>query len=267
VDVKSNDELGHLADCFNDMTQKIAETQQQLYQADKLASLGRLAAGVAHEINNPLTGVLTYSRFLLKRATERETREDLETIVRETKRCRQIVRGLLDFSRQARPKKTKVDVADVIGKSLRIVNNRLSFDNISVSTRIGANLPPMTADPNQMVQVFINLFVNAADAIGEKGGEISVSANRRDVDGKQEVEIAVTDTGCGIAPENLSRVFEPFYTTKEQDGTGLGLSVVWGIVDKHGGTIDIHSDLDDGTTVTIRMPVFTQTLLVKEKTA
>jgi two-component system NtrC family sensor kinase len=267
VDAKSNDELGHLANCFNDMTQKIAQTQQQLYQSDKLASLGRLAAGVAHEINNPLTGVLTYSSFLLKRAEGAETKADLETIVRETKRCRQIVRGLLDFSRQARPKKTSVEVADVIGKSLRIVNNRLSFDNISVSTRIGDDLPSIAADPNQMVQVFVNLFVNAADAIGENGGEISVSANRRNVDGEQEVEIVVSDSGCGIAPGNLSKVFEPFYTTKEQEGTGLGLSVVWGIIDKHGGTIDIRSDLGDGTAVTIRMPVFEATSLVKEKTA
>jgi signal transduction histidine kinase len=109
--------------------------------------------------------------------------------------------------------------------------------------------------------------VNAADAIGEKGGEISVSANRRDVDGRQEVEIIVGDSGCGIAPEAVSKVFEPFYTTKEQDGTGLGLSVVWGIIDKHDGTIDIRSDLDHGTTVTIRMPVFAKALLVKEKTA
>jgi two-component system NtrC family sensor kinase len=266
-DVKRNDELGHLANCFNDMTQKIAETQRQLYQSDKLASLGRLAAGVAHEINNPLTGVLTYGSFLLKRASDPETKTDLETIVRETKRCRQIVKGLLDFSRQARPRKTSVDVGDVIDESLRIVNNRLSFDNISVSTRISDGLPPITADPNQMVQVFINLIVNAADAIGEKGGKISISANRREDDGKQDVEIIVADTGCGISPEDVSKVFEPFYTTKEQDGTGLGLSVVWGIIDKHGGTINIQSDPDRGTTVTIRMPVPEETLLVKEKTA
>ncbi|MDH3308521.1 MAG: ATP-binding protein [Acidimicrobiia bacterium] len=266
VDVTSNDELGHLADCFNDMTQRIAAAQQQLYQSDKLASLGRLAAGVAHEINNPLTGVLTYSSFLLKRAKDAETRDDLETIVRETKRCRQIVRGLLDFSRQARPKKTRVEIADVIGKSLRIVHNRLSFDNISVATRIGAGLPPITADPNQMVQVFINLIVNAADAIGEKGGEISIWANRRDVDGEQ-VEIIVADTGCGIAKEDIGKVFEPFYTTKELEGTGLGLAVVWGIIDKHGGNIDIQSDPGNGTKVTIRMPAVDKAQLMEEKTA
>jgi two-component system NtrC family sensor kinase len=264
VDVKSNDELGNLANCFNDMTRKIAETQQQLFQSDKLASLGRLAAGVAHEINNPLTGVLTYSSFLLKRAKEAETREDLETIVRETKRCRQIVRQLLDFSRQARPKTTSVEVADVIAKSLQIVHNKLSFNNISVSTRIGDDLPPIAADPNQMVQVFVNLLVNAADAIGDSGGEISISAKRRDDDGG-EVEIVVADSGCGIAPEKVSKVFEPFYTTKEQEGTGLGLSVVWGIIDKHGGTIDIRSDSDRGTAVMIRLPVFASALLVKEK--
>ena len=255
VEVRRADELGHLADSFNAMTCKLAETQQQLYQSDKLASLGRLAAGVAHEINNPLTGVLTYSSFLLKRAEDPETREDLETVVRETKRCRQIVKGLLDFSRQVPPKKTSVDLVEVIQRSLRIVNNRLSFDNIAVEIDLADGLPQIKADPTQMAQVFINLLVNAADAIGKRGGKISIAAHPREVNGEPEIEIKLADTGCGIAPENVSKVFEPFYTTKAQEGTGLGLAVVWGIIDKHGGHIDLESDLDRGTTLTLHLPV------------
>lgn len=255
LDVKRKDELGHLADSFDSMTQKLAEAQQQLYQSDKLASLGRLAAGVAHEINNPLTGVLTYSSFLAKRVEDDpEVREDLDTIVRETKRCRQIVKSLLDFSRQAPVRTADVDLEEVVTRSLRIVNNRLGFDNITVTKRIPVSLPPMRADLNQMLQVFINLFVNAADAIGQGGGEITVTARVRDDGSGRQVEIQVADTGCGISPKEVSKVFEPFYTTKQREGTGLGLAVVWGIVDKHGGTIDLSSKLDVGTTITIRLP-------------
>jgi two-component system NtrC family sensor kinase len=260
LDVKRNDELGHLANSFDGMTHKLAEVQQQLYQSDKLASLGRLAAGVAHEINNPLTGVLTYSSFLAKRVGDNpEMQEDLDTIVRETKRCRQIVKGLLDFSRQVPARKTNVDLDEVVTKSLGIVNNRLSFDNISVTKQIPDGLPPIRADLNQMLQVFINLFVNAADAIGQEGGEISVTADLREVDHRSEVEIRVADTGCGIPSEEVSKVFEPFYTTKHREGTGLGLAVVWGIVDKHGGRIDLVSEENVGTTVTLHFPVGVET--------
>jgi two-component system NtrC family sensor kinase len=255
LDVKRRDELGHLAASFNDMTSKLHEQQQQLYQSDKLASLGRLAAGVAHEINNPLTGVLTYSSFLLKRASDPEVASDLETIVRETKRCRQIVKGLLDFSRQGQPKKTSVDLDETTRRALRIVNNRLALDGITVKTDIPPDLPKIKADANQMVQVLINLVVNAADAVGDQGGEISIRARPRSVHGTSEIEIRVTDTGCGIPPDDVGKVFEPFYTTKAQEGTGLGLAVVWGIVDKHGGRVDIESDVGSGTTVTIHLPI------------
>jgi two-component system NtrC family sensor kinase len=255
LDVRRKDELGHLADSFNAMTVRLAEVQQQLYQSDKLASLGRLAAGVAHEINNPLTGVLTYSSFLLKRAEDGSSdKEDLEIIVRETKRCRQIVKGLLDFSRQVPAKKTHVALDEVVSKSLTIVHNRLSFDKISVRKQIPPDLPRLMADDNQLTQVFINLLVNAADAIGGKGGEIVISArpSREREDGM--VEINVVDTGCGIPAEEVSKVFEPFYSTKANEGTGLGLAVVWGIVDKHGGTIKLDSQLNRGTTVTMCLP-------------
>jgi two-component system NtrC family sensor kinase len=256
LDVKRNDELGRLANSFDGMTHKLVEIQQQLFQSDKLASLGRLAAGVAHEINNPLTGVLTYSSFLAKRIHDNpEMREDLETIVHETKRCRQIVKGLLDFSRQVPARTSNVDLDEVVTKALGIVNNRLSFDNIAVNKTIPPDLPPIKADLNQMVQVFINLFVNAADAIGRDGGQISVTAGLREANGLREVEVKVADTGCGVTPEEVSKVFEPFYTTKDGEGTGLGLAVVWGIIDKHGGRIDLISEVDVGTTLTIRLPI------------
>ncbi len=256
IEVTRKDELGHLADSFNRMTQRLAEAQQQLYQSEKLASLGRLAAGVAHEINNPLTGVLTFSSFLLKRTKDNpEQKEDLETIVRETKRCRQIVKGLLDFSRQVPVTKTNVSIADVIVKSLTIVRNRLSVDNVTVDQDVATDLPPIKADPNQMAQVVINLLVNAADAIGANGGKISISAQVIGVAPTRRIEVLVADTGCGIPAEALPKIFEPFYSTKGRDGTGLGLAMVWGIVDQHGGTIQLKSQVGVGTTVTLHLPV------------
>jgi two-component system NtrC family sensor kinase len=249
------DELGHLAHSFNEMTQKLAEAQRQIIQSDKLASLGRLAAGVAHEINNPLTGVLTYSSFLLKRVgNDGEMKNDLEVIVRETKRCRDIVKGLLDFARPAPVEKTRVALSKVIEQVLTIMENQLQFKNIRVEKQIGDSLPTIFADHNQMQQVLMNLLVNAVDAIPPQGGEIAIRAHSVRSEGKEYVEVSVHDTGCGIAQENLSKIFEPFYT-KGQKGTGLGLAVVWGIIEKHGGTIKVASTVDQGTTFTVRLPV------------
>ncbi len=255
VHVHRQDELGRLADSFNEMTRTLAEQQQQLYQSDKLASVGRLAAGVAHEINNPLTGVLTYGSFLLNRTDDPEVKKDLETIVRETKRCRQIVKGLLDFSRQVRPKKTRVDLHEVIRRAITIVRNRLTLNDITVTVDVAKNLPEVHADRGQMAQVMINLLVNATDAIGREGGEITIQARPKTTGGITEVVLEVKDTGCGIPPEGLGKVFEPFYTTKSQEGTGLGLAIVWGIVNKHDGTVELASEVGRGTTVTVHLPV------------
>lgn len=256
IRVDKHDELGHLAKSFNEMTRKLAEVQRQLYQSDKLASLGQLAAGVAHEINNPLTGVLTYSSFLLKRAEQNgETKEDLEVIVRETKRCREIVKGLLDFARQAPAKKTIIDINEVINRALNIVDNQLSLYNISVQKNLKSKLPTIKADVNQMQQVFINLLVNASDAISEQGGEIIITTNIEEINGEKYIKITITDTGSGVPRENITKIFEPFYTTKGQKGTGLGLAVAWGIIDKHGGTIDVDSEIGKGTTFNIILPI------------
>jgi two-component system NtrC family sensor kinase len=255
IAVRRNDEIGRLGDSFNEMTVKLAEANAQIYQSSKLASIGRLAAGVAHEINNPLTGVLTYSSFLLKRADDPEVKEDLEIIVRETKRCREIVRGLLDFSRQAPARKLAVDCNDVIRKSIAIVDNQLNVKGISVTTTLQDQLPPITADPNQLTQVLINLLVNAADAMDEGGEDVFLSTCVIETDDVRSVEIKIADTGSGIPEAHLEQIYEPFFTTKDNKGTGLGLAVVWGIIKEHGGEIRVHSKEGLGTTFTIHLPV------------
>lgn len=375
---RGKDELGQLAGSFNHMTAKLAEARMQLFQSDKMASLGRLAAGVAHEINNPLTGVLTYSSFLLKRTRNQpEMQEDLKVIVRETLRSREIVKSLLDFARQSVPKKSEADIHDIIDRSLAVVENQMAIHRIHVRKSYDSSLPRITVDSNQIQQVFINLLVNAVDAMGDQGGEISISTSlltlspvgtmqikraqcpkrhnlmdaefkvaglpsvklrvkqegregfwfldpvygsfrhqhsiplndstpiavscpecgislidegqkcpvcrspilRFEVAGKgmfesctrrrcewqqwrlvdesghrNYVDVRIQDTGSGIPREDLPRIFEPFFSTKGQRGTGLGLSVIWGIVDNHNGKISVESEPGKGTLFTIRLP-------------
>ena len=265
IHLNKNDEIGELAKSFNAMTRQLSESQRQLYQSDKLASIGRLAAGVAHEINNPLTGVLTYSSYLLKRANAQpEVREDLEVIVRETKRCRDIVKGLLDFARQSPPEKRPININEVVGQTARIVQNQLALQHIELRTELDAELPLTQADVNQMQQVLINLLMNASDAIGEKGGSIIVTTMLADHATKVAadvppasnfIHIRIQDDGCGIPAENLNKIFEPFFSTKGQKGTGLGLAVVWGIIEKHNGLITVASEVGKGTAFTILLPV------------
>ena len=173
------DEIGKLGQSFNNMTKKLSEARMQLFQSDKMASLGRLAAGVAHEINNPLTGVLTYSSFLLKRTKDNpEFQEDLKVIVRETLRSREIVKSLLDFARQSVPKKNSADINEIINKSISVIENQLAINNVKIEKNTNPNLPKITVDANQMQQVFINLFVNASDAMEKNGGTISLSTQQ-----------------------------------------------------------------------------------------
>jgi len=177
VEVKRDDELGTLARSFNNMTENLAQARLQLFQSDKLASLGRLAAGVAHEINNPLTAVLTYSSYLLKRSQgQSEMRNDLNVIVSETIRCREIVKSLLDFARQTVPKKRQADINEIIGRAIAVIENQLSLGRVKLILDLGTDLPRVTVDANQIQQVFINLLVNALDAIGEDSGSIKVTS-------------------------------------------------------------------------------------------
>jgi len=207
LDVKRDDELGVLASSFNNMTDKLAQARLQLFQSDKLASLGRLAAGVAHEINNPLTAVLTYSSYLLKRSQGRpETQKDLQVIVNETIRCREIVKNLLDFARQTVPKKRKADINEIIGRAEKVIENQLSLGRVKLVTDLDPALPKVTVDANQIQQVFINLMVNASDAIGEQEGTITVTSKAISLNptGVLQIKTAV----CRKRHELVDRKFE-----------------------------------------------------------
>ena len=252
IQVSGRHELSKLATAFNDMIKNLADTQRQLTQADKLASVGRLAAGVAHEINNPLTGVLSYASLLRKRLDgDAETCDDLDVIVRETVRCRGIIRGLLDFARPAAPARKPMDLNEVVRRSVSVVMTQLSLNQVLLSLDLATDLPLVNADVNQIEQVVVNLMLNAADAIGTEGGNIRAITR---LGSTNAIEFLLVDSGRGIAAEDLPRIFEPFFTTKGNQGTGLGLAVSWGIVEAHGGTLEVQSELGQGTTFTLQLP-------------
>jgi two-component system NtrC family sensor kinase len=236
IKLNKRDEIGILANSFNEMTQKMSEAQRQVYQSQKLAAVGQLAAGVAHEINNPLTGVLTYSSFLLKRAEDKpEFKEDLEVIVRETKRCRGIVKGLLDFSRQSPPEKHASDINEIAERAIQIVQIQIEEHRGELKKNLRVDLPKIHADANQIQQVLVNLLLNANDAIGEGRGTIGLVTEFATIGSAAEgqrkaIEIRVSDTGCGISAANLQKIFDPFFSTTGAKGTGLGLAVAWGII-------------------------------------
>jgi signal transduction histidine kinase len=235
---------------------RLIEKQQIQYdhlaiQADKLSSLGRMAAGIAHEINNPLAGILLYSSNLIKKVPETgPLKKGLEVIIHETVRCRGIIQDLLEFSREREPAKALGDLNGVINKALSILANEFRLHRVSVEKRLSDDLPCLLLDVNQMEQVFINFFMNAIDAI-QGQGQVSVRSYR-DED-NQGVVVEIEDSGMGIPQEHLERIFEPFFSTKPK-GTGLGLAVNYGIIQKHGGQIRVSSQPGRGTTMTIRLP-------------
>ena len=252
IPVSGRHELSALAKAFNEMTRNLADTQRQLAQADKLASVGRLAAGVAHEINNPLTGVLSYASLLRKRMEhDPPACEDLDVIVRETVRCRGIIRELLDFARPTAPARKAMDLNEIVRHSVSVVMTQLTLNHVNLSLDLTSDLPSVLADGNQIQQVVVNLLLNAADAIGEEGGSIKATTRRGT---SASIEFLLEDSGRGIAPEDLPRIFEPFFTTKGNRGTGLGLAVSWGIVEAHGGSLEVESKPGRGTQFTLRLP-------------
>jgi two-component system NtrC family sensor kinase len=279
VNVDSRDEIGILAGSFNTMTsdlktaneeliewgrtlekkveertKELREAQAHLIQTEKLASLGKLAAGVAHEINNPLGGILIYSHLLLEECDkDNPYYENLEKIVKETTRCKEIVKGLLEFARPKEPEATPTDVNVLLNKSLSLVESQSLFQNIQVEKQYSTDLPHIIADSAQLQQVFMNIILNAADAMDEDGKLIL----RTSLDsGGEDLLIDFTDTGPGIREEDQKKIFDPFFTTKEVgQGTGLGLSISYSIIRKHHGTIEVRSTYGEGATFSIRLPV------------
>ena len=235
---------------------RLIEKQQIQYdnlaiQTDKLSSLGRMAAGIAHEINNPLAGILLYSSNLVKKVPETgPLKKGLEVIIHETIRCRGIIQDLLEFSRQREPVRTLADLNGVINKALSILSNEFRLNRISLEKSLSDHLPNVLIDANQIEQVFINFFMNAIEAV-QGQGQVSVRSYK-DED-NQGVVVEIQDSGMGIPQEHLERIFEPFFSTKPK-GTGLGLAVNYGIIQKHGGQIRVSSQPGRGTTMTIRLP-------------
>jgi|WetSurMetagenome_2_1015567.scaffolds.fasta_scaffold07504_4 two-component system, NtrC family, sensor kinase len=241
-----------LEQLVDERTRDLREAQERLVRSEKMASVGKLAAGVAHEINNPLTGVLTFSQLLMEQfPPESSEYQDLKVINQETLRCRKIVRGLLEFSRQTAPEKSSVDIRALLDEVLNIVVNQESFQNIQMVREMDDEIPPLMADRDQLKQVFFNIIVNASEAMNNRG-IIKISAEY-DLERSQAV-ISFEDNGPGISQQNLDKLFDPFFTTKEM-GTGLGLAISYGIIKVHRGNIEVKSNLDAGCEVIITLPV------------
>ncbi|MHB8829682.1 MAG: sensor histidine kinase [Syntrophales bacterium] len=250
-----------LESVFPEIYDRISDaTNQKIIRSLKLASLGRLSASIAHEINNPLTAVLSYSSLLLDKSDDPRQKAWLATIVEETKRCRNIVAALLEFSRQTTPEKAPANINDVVERAIGLLQNQESFHNIRIVKNLDSPLPSVLIDRGQMYQVFMNLMINAADAMENKG-VLTIESRLRIVkstvaDDRRLVEVSVTDTGCGIAQKNIERMFDPFFTTKGPTvGTGLGLSICQSIVKHHNGSIAVQSKPGEGATFTVSLPV------------
>ncbi|MBM4396225.1 MAG: HAMP domain-containing protein [Deltaproteobacteria bacterium] len=243
------DEIGVLATSFNEMTAKLQETRGCLLMSERLASLGRLSAGIAHEINNPLTGIALLADSTREALPDGDPRRPaLETIVAETMRCREVIKGLLDFARQSPPSKQAVRMAVLVARAVAVLEPAAARRRVRLDPAGDGELE-VVADPAQIQQVLLNLVLNAMDAMPD-GGVVALHWSREGAD----AELSVTDTGVGIPGDALSKVFEPFFSTKGKKGTGLGLAVSWGIVEQHGGTIRVSSQVGVGSTFTVVLP-------------
>jgi two-component system, NtrC family, sensor kinase len=282
IPVTWSGELGLLAASFNDMTRTLRITrrdldalmqslerkvedrtaalrsaQDQLVRTEKLTSLGKLSASIAHEINNPLAGILTFAKLIARTleqgppddATRKAAVKNLLLVQRETERCSAIVRNLLDFARERPITLKEVELVAVVEEALQLLANQIQIQGVRIEKRLAA-VPPVEGDFGQLRQSVVNVVMNACEAMA-RGGVLTIEVGL--VEGGKWVEVAVTDTGSGIAPDHLSKIFDPFFTTKER-GTGLGLSVVYGIVERHQGRIELHSEAGKGTRVAIRLP-------------
>jgi two-component system NtrC family sensor kinase len=281
VKIKSTDEIGVLDETFNSMikdlkaareqrerwtqtleeevekkTEEIRKTQAGLVQTEKLASLGRMAAGVAHEINNPLTGVVTFAHLMKKRFPPgTDDAEDIDVIIEQAERCAKIIKNLLTFARATPSEKGKIDINNVLSRTMQLVKNQEKFHNVKFDLNLADASFITLGDGTQFQQICLNMFLNGADAMKLRG-TIIVKTHRVEEDGKPYVEIEFTDAGSGIKEEDLPKLFEPFFTTKPVDkGTGLGLSVSHGIVKHLGGSIKVDSTVGKGTSFFVRLPL------------
>jgi two-component system NtrC family sensor kinase len=289
IQATSDDEIGHLARSFIGMTEDLRKArtelsswahkledeveiktrdlrlaQAQIVRSEKLSSIGLLAAGVAHELNSPLTGILTFAHLLAKKIPDRsQESEDLDVIVKQTERCATIIRQLLDFSREGSPERKSQDVHVVLEQAIALVERQALFHNIEIQRDLAPDLPKILMDAGQMQQVFLNLLVNAGEAmpacgrltIQTRGPATAVDSPADDKPDRNEVRIVIRDTGVGIPAESIGKVFDPFFTSKDVgQGTGLGLAVSYGIIERHGGMISVESTPGEGTTFTIRLP-------------
>jgi two-component system NtrC family sensor kinase len=262
VERVSNDELGDLADTFNLMAGALRERDEKLkdyakkkiMESERLALIGQLSANVAHELNNPLQGIITYSHLLLEENTfSDDNKESINKIVIQANRCRDIIRGLLDFSRHKMPDKTLCSVNNLLRGCISLVEKQAAFHNIEVTMDLDEQLPMVILDPSQIERVFLNLIINAADAMNGNG-QLTLSTRLNPE--KTCIEISVQDTGHGITEENMEKIFDPFFTTKETGhGVGLGLAISYGIVKDHNGNISVESEAGKGTTFTVSFPL------------
>ena len=260
VDMRPPGEMGRLCQAINAMADAVSlreaqlklATRKHIGRAEKLASVGRLSAGIAHEINNPLTGILTFAHLLRdKENMTEEDKSDLQVIISETTRVSEIVSGLLDFARERPSRKELLDINEVVERTLRLVSSQKQMERVTVRQDLAPELPCINGDANQLEQVLLNLALNSIEAM-PGGGILSIATLARG----SRVIIKVSDTGCGIKEEHLDEVFEPFFSTKPVGtGTGLGLSVSYGIIEQHGGNLEAESEEGKGTTMTIILPV------------
>ena len=263
----SQSEIGVLQRTFAEMLESLrdrdqrqrAESERKLLQSEKQASIGRLAAGVAHEINNPLTGVVTFTHMVLRRPNlPDDIRADLEVVAESTERVRKIVRGLLDFARQVTLEPEPTDVNDLIEVTIPLVANQALMKGVIICFDPCSELPLLTLDRNLFESVLLNIIINAIDATDSRGN-INISTSLSISSGHQTqrgIEIVIEDSGRGIAPKHLDKLFDPFFTTKDVGkGTGLGLSVSQGIVERHGGSIRVQSVVDKGSIFTVWLPL------------
>ncbi len=240
-----------LEEKVRERTEQLAAMQARMAQSERLASVGMLAAGVAHEINNPLGGILSLTALCLEDLpADDPNRESLEVVLRQAERCRDIVRKLLEFSRQSAPRAELLDINRVLEETHSLIAKQAVFQNVQVVKEWAADLPPVSGDKSQLTQVFMNMMINAAQSMGERGTLTIITRS-----GAGAVEVDIRDTGCGIPQEQAGHVFDPFFTTKASgQGTGLGLSIAYGIVTAHKGSITVESAPRKGTTFTVRLP-------------